>query len=82
MAEKPTIRILRITHGESLDDNTFTMYRKMADEHGYQLIVEKVDTSGKLGIVLEEGEVVANNEALTHTETKEEKPTEEVPNNG
>lgn len=71
MAEKPTIRILRITHGEGLDDKTFGMYQKMADEHGYQLIVEKVDTSGKLGIVLEEGEVIANNEALTHSETKE-----------
>jgi len=71
MAEKPTIRILRITHGESLDDNSFNMVKKMAEDNGYQLIVEKVDTSGKLGIVLEEGEVVANNKQLTHSEGKE-----------
>ena len=73
MSEKPNIRVLRITHGESLDDETFNMYQKMADEYGYQLIVEKVDTSGKLGIVLEEGEVIAQNKALTHTEIKEDK---------
>jgi len=71
MAEKPTIRILRIKHGESLDDKTFEMYQKMAEEHGYQLIVEKVDTSGKLGIVLEEGEVIAKNSQLTHSEVKD-----------
>jgi len=72
MEEKPTIRVLRITHGESLDDKTFAMYQEMATEHGYQLIVEKVDTSGKLGIVLEEGEVVTKNSQLTHSEVKGE----------
>lgn len=71
MAEKPTIRLLRITHGESLDDDSMNMLIKMAYDNGYQPIVEKVDTSGKLGIVLEEGEVVATNSQLTHSETKE-----------
>jgi hypothetical protein len=71
MAEKPTIRILRIKHGEALDDKTFEIYQKMAEENGYQLIIEKVDTSGKLGIVLEDGEVIAQNDTLTFTEVKE-----------
>jgi len=77
VAEKPLIRLLRIKHGESLDDESFNMVSKMAQENGYQLIVEKVDTSGKLGIVLEEGQVVAKNSKLTHSEVKSEEPKKE-----
>ena len=35
---------------------------EMAEEHDFQLILFKVDTSGKVGIVLEDGLVAAVNE--------------------
>jgi len=72
VAEKPTVRLLRIQHGESLDDDSLNYVFDLAKKNGYQPIIEKVDTSGKLGIVLENGEVVATNKELTHTEIKEQ----------
>ena len=58
MAANPTIRVLRIKDGSLLDTKTLAAIGKMADTHNYQAWVERVDTTGEVGIVMEEGRVV------------------------
>jgi predicted ATP-dependent endonuclease of OLD family len=62
MASNPQVRIIRITDGSLLDDESMEIVRKMAIERDYQIWIEVVDTSGKVGIVFEDGEVIANND--------------------
>ena len=57
MAINPTLKTLWITDASLLDDDSIAEVSKMAEEHGYQLFLEKVDSSGKMGIYIEDGEV-------------------------
>lgn len=57
MAANPTLRILRILHGEALDDDSLKVITDLAVANDYQLWIAKVDSSGKLGIVMEDGAV-------------------------
>ena len=61
MAANPKLRILRIMHGESLDDDGLAILAQLAEEHDYQIWMARVETSGKVGIVLEDGEVKTDN---------------------
>ena len=56
MASNPKLRILRIVDGSLLDDESMKLVSEAADRHGFQVWVERVDTSGNVGIVMEEGE--------------------------
>ena len=62
MASNPELRILRIMEGSLLDAGNLELIAEMAGERDYQVWIECVDSSGKLGIVIEDGRVVANNE--------------------
>jgi hypothetical protein len=62
MAGKPTLRVLPIWRGEALDDDNIEMLRKVAEEQHFDVWMVKVDTSGKTGIVIEDGEVVGVNQ--------------------
>lgn len=57
MAANPKLRILRIMHGEGLDDDSLKILADMAAEHDFQIWMAKVDSSGKVGIVMEDGMV-------------------------
>lgn len=57
MAANPKLRIIRIMHGEAMDDDAMTVLAEMAEEHDFQVWVAKVDSSGKVGIVMEDGMV-------------------------
>ena len=59
MAMNPKLRVIRITNGSLLDEDSLDIVRTMAEERGYQVWVEMVDTSGTVGIYMEEGAVVA-----------------------
>lgn len=59
MAMNPTLRILRIKDGSLLDDDSLAMLTAVATEHDFQVWIEMVDASGKVGIVMEDGAVVA-----------------------
>lgn len=72
MASNPEVRIIRITDGSLLDDKSLEIIKKMAIARDYQIWIERVDTSGKIGIVMEDGEVKTVNE-------DEEPEAEEVP---
>ena len=61
MATNPTLKILRIKDGSLLDSEGMKIVQGMATKHGFQIWIECVDESGEIGIVLEDGAVVANN---------------------
>jgi hypothetical protein len=57
MAANPKLRVIRIMHGEALDDAGLQLLAQMAEEHDYQIWMARVDTSGKVGIIMEDGMV-------------------------
>jgi DNA repair exonuclease SbcCD ATPase subunit len=56
MAMSPKLRVIRIT-GNGLDSESMKIVSDMATTKDYQLWVEKVDESGQVGIVIEDGQV-------------------------
>jgi energy-coupling factor transporter ATP-binding protein EcfA2 len=61
MAANPKIRVIRIKEGSLLDQSNLALIAAMAHERDYQVWLEIVDTSGKIGIVIEDGHVAAVN---------------------
>lgn len=61
MAANPDLRVLRIKDGSLLDEKSLAMIAEMATAEDFQVWIEVVDTSGKVGIVMEDGEVAAVN---------------------
>jgi DNA repair exonuclease SbcCD ATPase subunit len=59
MAANPKLKVLRIQDGSLLDEKSMKLLSSMADESDYQIWIERVDTSGKVGIVMEDGNVKA-----------------------
>ena len=57
MAANPKIKVLRIRDGSLLDEDSLALIAGMAEDEDYQIWVESVDTSGKVGIMLEDGMV-------------------------
>lgn len=57
MALNPEIRVIRITDGSLLDSENLKLIDEMAAAHDYQLWIERVDETGKIGIVIEDGQV-------------------------
>lgn len=54
-AMNPTLRVILIKQGSLLDENAKARVATWAEEKGYQVWMETVDTSGKVGIVMEDG---------------------------
>lgn len=57
MAANPTLRVLLVRQGSLLDEGSLKLLRDMAETHDYQVWLERVDTSGKIGIVMEDGQI-------------------------
>ena len=49
--------MLRIRDGSLLDEDSLRAIAEWAEKNDYQLWIEKVDTTGKVGIVIEDGQV-------------------------
>ena len=64
MAAQPELRIIRITDGSLLDSAALETIRKAAADQDFQIWIEAVDESGKVGVVIEDGEVVADNQEV------------------
>jgi hypothetical protein len=62
MASNPELRLMRIKDGSLLDEQSMAIIAEMCKQQDFQLFVEVVDTSGEVGIYLEDGEVKAVNE--------------------
>ena len=61
MSANPKFRVIRITDGSLMDSDSFKIIEKMADENDFQIWVEVVDETGKVGIVIEDGQVAKIN---------------------
>lgn len=57
MAMNPKLKVIRIMDGSLLDDDNLKMIGTMADKNDYQIWIEKVDSSGKVGFYIEDGEI-------------------------
>jgi hypothetical protein len=57
MAFNPKLRVMRIKDGSLLDDDSMAVVETMAVEHDFQVFVEIVDVSGKIGVYLVDGEI-------------------------
>lgn len=63
MAANPGLRLMCIDNGEALDDEGLELMDKLAEEYDFDVLITKVDSSGKIGIVMEDGMVARVNEA-------------------
>lgn len=57
MAANPKLRVIRIRDGSLLDEDAMKLLGEMADKHDMQVWIERVDSSGAVGFVLEDGHV-------------------------
>lgn len=57
MAANPKLRVLRIRDGSLLDEDSINLLRGMLEESDFQCWIEQVDSSGKVGFVIEDGAV-------------------------
>lgn len=55
MSLNPKLRVIRVRDGSLMDEESMKLLAKMADEADCQVWVERVDGSGKVGFVLEDG---------------------------
>lgn len=62
MALNPKLKVIRVSDGSLLDSDSMGVIEEMCKEQDYQAWVEITDESGKVGVVISEGEVVAVNE--------------------
>jgi energy-coupling factor transporter ATP-binding protein EcfA2 len=53
----PKIRVIRVRDGSLLDEDGIRLVAEMAENHGAQVWLERVDSTGKIGFVLEDGHV-------------------------
>lgn len=59
MSLNPKIRIIRITDGSLLDSENMALISEMAADGDFQVWIERVDETGQVGILIEDGAVVA-----------------------
>ncbi len=57
MAGNPEIKVLRATNGSLVDSDSMKIIEDAVVKNGFQLWLERVDESGKVGIYMEAGEV-------------------------
>lgn len=56
----PKLRVIRITDGSLLDDDSLAILRSIAETEDFQIWLERVDDSeGAVGIVIEDGQIKA-----------------------
>lgn len=59
MALNPKVRVIRITDGSLLDSENLALIEDMAADGGFQVWIERVDETGTVGVVIEDGSVKA-----------------------
>lgn len=59
MALNPKLRVVRITDGSLLDSTSMEILASMAAEYDFQVWIEQVDESGKVGFYIEDGSLAA-----------------------
>lgn len=57
MASNSRLKVIRVRDGSLLDEDALALLGRMADENDMQVWIERVDSSGKIGFVIEDGHV-------------------------
>lgn len=70
MAQNPKLKVILLRDGSLFDSKNMNVIEELAAENGYQVWVEKVDDSGKVGIVIEDGMVKTVNEDKPQSQIK------------
>jgi len=55
MALNPKLRVLRITDGSLLDSDSMKIISEMTEKNDFQVWIERVDETGKVGFFIEDG---------------------------
>ena len=61
MTLNPKLRVIRVRDGSLLDEDSLKLLETMAKDQDYQVWIEKVESSGRVGIYLEDGHVESVN---------------------
>jgi DNA repair exonuclease SbcCD ATPase subunit len=61
MAANPKLRMLQIRDGSLLDKENLKVISEMTKDKDFQAFIERVDDSGKVGIVISDGEIIKIN---------------------
>ena len=59
MALNPKLRVIRITDGSLLDKDSMAVVEQMATDKDFQVWIEQVEESGRVGVYIEDGHVAA-----------------------
>lgn len=59
MSLNPKLRVIRILDGSLLDDENLALIASMAKDRDFQVWVERVGSADGIGVVIEDGEIVA-----------------------
>jgi P-loop containing region of AAA domain len=59
MEGNPELRLMRIKDGSLLDEESMQVVEEMAEKYNFQVLIEIVDNSGKIGVYLVDGEIAA-----------------------
>lgn len=57
MSMNPKLRVVRVRDGSLLDGDSMKIVADLAAKHDYQVWIERVDGSGRVGVVIEDGRV-------------------------
>jgi predicted ATP-dependent endonuclease of OLD family len=63
MAANPKLKVILIREGSLLDEESLRQVAGMASEKGYQVWIEKVDSTRSVGVVIEDGAVLVDHQA-------------------
>lgn len=55
MAMNPKLKVIRVRDGSLLDEDAMKLLAEIADANDYQVWIERVDSSGTVGFVIEDG---------------------------
>ena len=61
IAQNPELRVIHLRDGSLFDTDSLFTVAEVAAEHDFQVWVEKVDETGQVGIVIEDGTIIADN---------------------
>ena len=72
-ALNPDLKVILIEDGNTIDEENLQVLERLAEDENYLIIMEYMDESGEVGLVIEDGEIVKNNYG-----SKEDNPFAEV----
>lgn len=75
MALNPKLKVIRVRDGSLLDEDAMKLLAEMADANDYQIWIERVDGSGSVGFVMEDGHV--KGQIIEAPATEKAEPQEE-----